>query len=52
MTLTGLNPGTTYHFRVRSRDSGGVLVIGPDSTFLVPAAVTISISPQNATVTS
>ena len=31
--LTGLAPGTTYHYRVRSRDANGALAVSPDSTF-------------------
>jgi hypothetical protein len=31
--LTGLAPGTTYHFRVRSRDANGVVAVSPDYTF-------------------
>jgi hypothetical protein len=52
ITLTGLTAGTTYHFRVRGRDSGGILVVGADNTFTIAAPVTISISPQSATVNS
>lgn len=29
--LGGLAAGTTYHFRVRSRDSDAVLALGPDN---------------------
>jgi hypothetical protein len=31
--LTGLAPGTTYHYRVRSRDGNGALAVSPDATF-------------------
>ena len=31
--LTGLNPGTTYHFRVKSRDASGNLTNSADFTF-------------------
>jgi hypothetical protein len=34
--VTGLVPGTTYHFRVRSRDAAGVLAVSPDFTFTTP----------------
>jgi hypothetical protein len=38
--LTGLVPGTTYHYRVRSRDQRGVLSISQDRTFTtLPAAL-------------
>ncbi len=31
--LTGLAPGTTYHYRVRSRDANGAMAVSQDSTF-------------------
>lgn len=31
--LTGLNPGTTYHYRVRSHDGSGNLAVSADSIF-------------------
>jgi hypothetical protein len=34
LTLTGLTPGTTYHYRITARDSLGRVVITNDSTFL------------------
>jgi hypothetical protein len=34
--ITGLAPGTTYHYRVRSRDAAGVLAISADFTFTTP----------------
>ena len=33
MQLTGLLPGTTYHYRVRSRDANGALATSQDSVF-------------------
>jgi acid phosphatase len=33
VTLVGLQSSTTYHFRVRSRDSAGNLTVSPDGTF-------------------
>ena len=33
VTLTGLQPGTTYHFRVRSVDSAGNVGFMHDLTF-------------------
>jgi len=33
VALSGLSAGTTYHFRVRSRDAAGNLALSPDSTF-------------------
>lgn len=32
-TITGLSPGTTYHYRVKSRDSAGNLRTSTDSSF-------------------
>jgi hypothetical protein len=31
--LTGLAPGTTYHYRIRGRDANGALAVSQDSTF-------------------
>jgi hypothetical protein len=51
VAITGLSAGLTYHCRVRSRDSDGVLTIGLDH--IIPALpVSISISPSSATTTS
>ena len=33
MQLTGLRPGTTYHYRVRSRDANGALAVSDDTVF-------------------
>jgi hypothetical protein len=33
MELTGLTPGTQYHYRVRSRDANGALAVSSDQTF-------------------
>jgi hypothetical protein len=52
-TLTSLTAGTTYHYRVLSADSTGVLVTGLDNVFTTPgAAITVSVSPTTATVAS
>lgn len=52
-TLTSLTAGTTYHYRVLSADSTGVLVTGLDNVFTTPAAaISVSISPTTATVAS
>ncbi len=52
-TLTSLTAGTTYHYRVLSADSTGVLVTGLDNGFTTPAAaISISVSPTTATVAS
>jgi hypothetical protein len=36
LQLTGLAAGTTYHYRVRSRDANGALTVSPDATFATP----------------
>ena len=52
-TLTSLTAGTTYHYRVLSADSTGVLVTGLDNVFNTPAAaISVSVSPTTATVAS
>src|SRR5215467_11185395 len=33
VALAGLSSGTTYHYRVKSRNSSGVLGVSPDSSF-------------------
>ena len=38
LTLSGLSPSTTYHFRVRSADSDNNTEISPDFTFTTSAA--------------
>ena len=50
IALSGLTPGTTYHFRVRSSDASGVLVIGADNTLATASAITISVLPLTATL--
>ncbi len=52
VTLSGLTPGTTYHLRVRSHDSDGVLAVGLDSTLAVAAPVMVALSPSNTTISS
>jgi hypothetical protein len=37
MQLTGLTPGATYHYRVRSRDAAGALSVSPDTTLVTAA---------------
>jgi hypothetical protein len=34
--LTGLAPGMTYHYRVRSRDANGAAAVSADGTFFTP----------------
>jgi hypothetical protein len=33
MQLSGLLPGTTFHYRVRSRNGNGALAVSDDSVF-------------------
>ncbi len=60
--LSGLQPSTLYHFRVRSRDANNLEVVSPDSTFTTTAqadttpptlsAVTATnLTPTSATIT-
>jgi hypothetical protein len=52
-SLTALTAGTTYHYRVQSTDSTGVLVTSLDFTFATLAApIGVSVSPTTATVAS
>jgi len=37
VTLTGLTPGTLYHYRVKSRDAAGNLAVSDDFTFVTAA---------------
>lgn len=37
VTLTGLSPSTTYHYRVRSRDAAGNLAVSANNTFRTTA---------------
>lgn len=57
VVLSGLNPSTLYHFRVRSADSGGNEAMSGDFTFTTSAAVvtlapTLSFSSDEVTVVS
>jgi hypothetical protein len=36
MQVTGLQPGTIYHYRVRSRDTSGAVAVSADQTFFTP----------------
>lgn len=47
--LTGLSAGTTYHYRVRSRDAAGNLAVSDDFTF---TPLTIRLSNQSIAETS
>lgn len=46
MVVSGLDPGTTYHFRVKSRDAAGNLAIGADGVFVTPPAVEPTAEPE------
>ncbi len=48
LNFTGLNPSTLYHFRIIARDTGGILVTTPDSTFTTSAASTLVSDEFNA----
>jgi hypothetical protein len=50
--LKSLAAGTTYHYRVLSADSTGVLVTGLDNVFTTAAAISVSVTPTTATVAS
>jgi hypothetical protein len=47
IALTGLTAGTTYHFRVRSGDASGLLIVGPDNTLKLVATLSLAASPAN-----
>ena len=50
-TLSNLTPSTTYHFRVRSADSNGILSLSGDFTFATPpSSAGFSLSATPATV--
>jgi phosphodiesterase/alkaline phosphatase D-like protein len=51
VTLSGLVTGTQYHYRVRSRDPGGLLAVSGDFTFtlLSPRLCPCSLWPATAT---
>src|SRR5262249_3751252 len=42
ITITGLTPGTTYHYRVNSKNSQGIAATSGDFTFTTYAAPVIS----------
>jgi hypothetical protein len=44
VTLTGLEPNTTYHFRVSGNDSGGATHASDDNTFKTPALPVVTSS--------
>ena len=59
VTLSGLKPATTYHFRVKSRDAAGNLAVSSNQTFttldtippVISALVVSSVSTTTATIT-
>lgn len=51
MTVTGLQPETTYHFRVRIRDNAGNLTVGSDATFKTTAPATAAKPVETLTLT-
>jgi subtilisin family serine protease len=53
VALSGLSPSTTYHYRVKSRNSAGVLTTSGDFTFTTAAAAaTYSLSASPAGVSA
>ncbi len=48
--LTGLTPGVTYHYRVKSRDAAGNLATSGDLTFTTTALVSTTVAATPATV--
>jgi peptidoglycan hydrolase-like protein with peptidoglycan-binding domain/phosphodiesterase/alkaline phosphatase D-like protein len=48
--LSGLTPNTTYHFRARSYDGAGNVVIGTDQTFMTGALPVVASVPSVAVV--
>jgi Domain of unknown function (DUF4082)/Purple acid Phosphatase, N-terminal domain len=52
VTLVSLSPGTSYHFRVRSRDSDAVMAMGRDYALTINMPVIVSASPSSATIVS
>ncbi|MGB9605043.1 MAG: fibronectin type III domain-containing protein, partial [Bryobacteraceae bacterium] len=59
VTLSGLRPATTYHFRVKSRDAAGNLAVSADQVFttldtippVISALVAASVTATGATIT-
>src|SRR5262249_49194447 len=41
MQLTGLSPGTVYHYRVRSRDASGAAAVSLDATLTTSSTETV-----------
>lgn len=46
LTVTGLNPSTTYHYRARAVTAGGLIINGADAVFTtiadIPETITVS----------
>ena len=51
-TLTNLNPGTTYHYRIRSTDAGGSSHVSGNFTFTTTAALSSGNVTASSTSTS
>jgi hypothetical protein len=51
VSLTGLSPSQTYHYRVKSRTASGVLAISGDYTFTTTPAPAYSLTANPASVT-
>jgi len=48
VTVGGLNADTLYHFRVKSQDDAGSLVVSSDSTFAIFGAHNSSVAPSTS----
>jgi hypothetical protein len=48
VTLSGLAPGTPYHYRVKSRNAAGVLAVSDDLTFTTLGTATVGTSSATA----
>jgi hypothetical protein len=58
-TLSGLSPGTLYHYRIRSRDAAGNLATSPDLTFTTQSCpctiwgdATVPLQPSTADISA
>lgn len=43
--LSGLLPGTTYHYRVKSTNKSGITVTSSDNTFTTTGGITLTLTP-------
>lgn len=52
VSLSGLTPATTYHFRVRSSNSGGLTSLSSDFSFTTASIPVITVSPASLATAS